>query len=81
MEGERGQLIDQRTWAWSLHRRPDGSLLLSVVCGTVGVYEVDVTLGPETTAAYERNGVAVIEQLAAEVTYSPRQWSDNPHAP
>ncbi len=78
---EARELIADKTWEWSLFRLGDGSLLLSVVCGTVGVYEIDVSLGPETTAAYERDGISVIEKLAAEVTYSPRKWAAAPAAP
>ena len=75
------ELIADSTWAWTLYRLPNGSLLLSVVCGTVGIYEIDVALGSETTAAYERDGLGVIEKLAAEVRYSPHTWSKAPAAP
>lgn len=75
------ELIADSTWSWSLYRLEDGSLVLSVVCGTVGIYEIDVTLGPETTAAYNRDGLDVIEKLAAEVRYSPHKWSGAPVAP
>ena len=75
------ELIADSTWDWSLYRLTDGSLVLSVVCGTVGIYEIDVTLGPETTAAYEGDGVEAIKRLAAEVVYSPHKWSAAPVAP
>lgn len=75
------ELIADSTWDWSLYRLTDGSLLLSVVCGTVAVYEIEVRLGPETTAAYERDGVEAIKRLAAEVVYSPRKWVAAPEAP
>lgn len=79
--GDDRQLIADNTWDWALYRLGDGSLLLSVVCGTVAVYEVEVRLGPETTAAYEREGLEAIKRLAAEVVYSPRKWVAAPEAP
>ena len=81
MDAERGELIDMRPWEWALHRRAGGELLLSVVCGTVAIFEVDVTLGPETTTAYEREGIGVIERLAGEVTRFAHEWARNPVAP
>lgn len=67
-------LLDERTWDWSLFREPNGDLLLSVVCGTVGLFETDVILDAEQRAAYETEGIAAIERLAQAISYSPRKY-------
>ncbi len=67
-------LIDQRTWDWSLYRLPGGELLLSVVCGSVALFEVEVVLDADQRAEYEAEGISVVEQLAAAINYSPRKY-------
>jgi len=68
------EVLADLTWDWTLFRAPDGSLLLSVVCGSVGLYEVEVTLDDVQAADYERNGRQSIESLAAAVREHPAKF-------
>lgn len=61
----------EKTWDWQLIREADGSLFLSVVCGTVGVYELEVPFDAGKVAAYEARGPAWIQELADEVRFRP----------
>ncbi|MCW5698761.1 MAG: hypothetical protein KIT00_02855 [Rhodospirillales bacterium] len=60
----------EEPWSWMLYA--DGSArFLSVVCGTVGLYEIDLALDAEEVAQYGREGVAFIARLAAAVMSAP----------
>lgn len=67
-------LIAESTWDWMLLREAGGALVLSVVCGTVGLYEVEVVLGAESLAAYASEGLGFIERLAADVRDHPGDY-------
>lgn len=47
--------------------RTDDGLRLSVVCGTVGLYERDILLTPEAAALWERSGPAGLEPLVEAI--------------
>jgi len=72
--GQGRTAIAESTWNWMLIREPDGSLLLSVVCGSVGIYEVDVLLDTEQAAAFAANGAPVLQRLAAAVRKDPAHY-------
>lgn len=67
-------LVAESAWNWLLVREADGSLTLSVVCGTVGIFEVEVPVDSETLAAYEAEGEPAIERLARKVAYRPGDY-------
>ena len=47
------EVIAEKSWNWMLFA--DGErLLLSVVCGSVGIYEMDFELTGDEVAAYRR---------------------------
>ncbi|MCW1959812.1 MAG: hypothetical protein KIH64_014960 [Mycobacterium sp.] len=55
-------------WSWSLEQVDEG-LLLTVLCGTVGIYEKAVLLEPDEVAAWEQCGPAGLEPLAEAIRY------------
>ncbi len=55
-------------WSWTLEQVDEG-LLLTVVCGTVGIYETAVLLEPEEVAAWEQHGPTGLEPLAEAIRY------------
>lgn len=64
----------ERTWDWMLFREANGDLVVSVVCGTVGLFEVDVVLSAEQEQAYEAEGIDVVVRLAADIAEHPRKY-------
>lgn len=64
-------LLAESPWDWMLLREAGGDLVLSVLCGSVGMFEVEVVLDRETREAYERHGVSVLRRLAELVQYRP----------
>ena len=61
--------LHQEPWAWTLEEVDEG-LLLTVVCGTVGLYERAVLLQPDEVAAWEQQGPAGLEPLAEAIRYN-----------
>ncbi|MGO1070769.1 hypothetical protein [Lysobacter sp. CA199] len=62
------QRIDQRDWAWILYA--DGERrYLSVLCGTVAMYELILELDAAERARLQEPGF--LDALAREVSYRP----------
>lgn len=55
-------------WSWTLEQIDEG-LLLTVCCGTVGIYERAVLLEPDEVAAWDQHGPAGLVPLAEEIRY------------
>jgi len=58
--------LHTETWSWTLDRTDDG-LLLSVVCGTVGLYERSLMLTPDEVSTWEQAGPAGLEPLVEAI--------------
>ena len=64
------EVIAEKSWGWMLFA--DGErLLLSVVCGGVGVYEVVFELMADEVVLFERTGSTYLEELAGAVRSMP----------
>lgn len=65
------QLIDQRDWAWTLYA--DGERrYLSVLCGTIAMYELALELDAGERARIGELGF--LDALAREVAYRPDSY-------
>ena len=63
--------LGQRDWSWTLYAAGERRFL-SVLCGTVAMYELTVELDP---AERERVGeIGFLDAFAHEVAYRPTQW-------
>ncbi len=49
-------------------------MFLSVLCGTVAVYEIEFALTPEEIEGYAREGKAFLERLAERVIGMPGEF-------
>ena len=65
------RMILEEPWSFSFWEEPDGALVLEVLCGTVGMFEVRVPFTEEHRAAYAREGEAFVRRLAANVLARP----------
>lgn len=64
------EVIAEKTWDWMLFA--DGErLLLSVVCGGVGIYVIDFELTDDEAANFSCSGNSYIGQLAHKVRSTP----------
>lgn len=74
--------IEESVWSWILYRE-GAEFYLSVMCGTVGLFTVDLQLGADEAAAYRERGTDFIEGLAREIRgvparFQPRHIRDFP---
>lgn len=60
--------LHEEPWSWTLEEIDEG-LLMTVVCGTVGLYEKAVLLEPDEVAAWNQDGPAGLEPLAEAIRY------------
>lgn len=58
--------LHTETWSWMLDEIPEG-LFLSVVCGTVGLYERSLLLEPSEIDAWRNGGPAALEPLVEAI--------------
>lgn len=61
--------LHEEPWSWTLEEIDEG-LLLTVLCGTVGLYEKAVLLEPDEIAAWNQHGPAGLEPLAEAIRYN-----------
>jgi hypothetical protein len=64
----------QKPWDYTFSRNDTGELVLSVLCGSVGLFEIDIVLNHEETEQYNKNGETSIDQLAGRIRYNPNDW-------
>lgn len=67
------EVLDERPWSWMLFS-DGGHLLLSVMCGGVGVYEVNFELTVDEATNYRESGSAYVDQLAGAVRATPTSF-------
>ncbi len=58
--------LHTETWSWMLDEIPEG-LVLSVVCGTVGLYERSLLLTPSEIETWRNGGSAALEPLVEAI--------------
>ena len=52
---------------YDLFQESNGSLVISVLCGSIGLYEARIRLNDEEVSRYETEGVAFLDDLAARI--------------
>ena len=81
VDPDRRERLAESTWDWILFREPDGRLVLSVLCGTVALWEQEIELGPELAAAWEAGDLEPIRKFARQVTDNPWAFRGVPSTP
>jgi len=67
------EIILNKRWNYQFIK-DNGKYILSVMCGTVGLFEVDVELNKHQIANYKRNGIDFIEKCVKEIRAIPNQY-------
>lgn len=70
---EQGRL---RTYGEILTEEPDGRYVLSVLCGTIGMFGVDIVLNEEGVAFWRDFGDYGAHTLALRVMKDPSAYAD-----
>lgn len=66
--------IAEKSWLYTLYRVDDGSIVLSVLCGGVAMYELNIPLDNEV-AVRAIEDEKFLEKLASEIREHPQQYS------
>ena len=53
---------------YDLFEESDGTLVISLVCGTIGLYQARVRLNDEETRRYEEEGQDFLDDLAIRIS-------------
>ena len=64
----------KKQWVYTLYKTENNEYIFSVVCGTIGIFEVDITLSVDQIKKYENQGEVFLDELAAKVRYSPESY-------
>ncbi len=67
--------IIKKDWNYSFFEKDTG-YILSVICGSVGLYEVNIQLNEEELEQYRIQGAAYIEELAKAIQYKPSLYTE-----
>ncbi len=66
--------IDRSRMSWILYQDQE-QYFISVVCGSVGIFEVSIKLLPEEVESYLKEGKEFIERFAKDVRFSTKSFS------
>lgn len=69
------QVLDSSPWDWMLFRN-DGNLYFTVLCGSVGVYSVDIQLSESEVSDYANRDREALASLATKIRMSPENYCD-----
>lgn len=67
--------ILEKPWTYILYLDND-KYILSVVCGSVAMFEINLVLDDVENAGYREQGEVYISQLAAAVRDAPKAYMD-----
>lgn len=68
------KVVAEEPWAWMLFSDEAGTLFLTVMCGTVGLYSVDFRLTDSEAASFSAADRSVLESLARDVSYQSSKY-------
>jgi hypothetical protein len=67
------KVIAEEGWSWMLFQ-DDQRYILSVVCGSVALYSIDMLLSEMEATAYHQEGRAAIKKLAEKIRNNPEAY-------
>ena len=67
------EIILDKRWNYQFIKDND-KYILSVMCGTVGLFEVDIELNKQQIASYKKNGINFIEKCVKEIRANPNHY-------
>ncbi len=73
------EVVAESNWRWMLFSTGD-NYILSVLCGSVGLYTRDVELTTNELSEYATSGDKAIENLAVEISRNPSMFESR-HIP
>ena len=66
--------IEEKEWAYTLYAYKD-NYILSVICGSVGLYDRNIFVDELIIKQLESDGVKVLDELASSIRNNPKKYS------
>lgn len=66
----------KKQWNYRLFKNSSNEYILSVLCGTVGLYEIEVKLTKSQVDDYELKGESVIDELAQDIREDSKDYTE-----
>lgn len=63
--------VVKKNWEYVLYQTEQSELILSVVCGSVALYDFDFVLDAQEKEQFKEEGSKFLDELAAKVNYNP----------
>ncbi|RRJ86694.1 hypothetical protein EG240_15855 [Paenimyroides tangerinum] len=67
--------IIKKDWDYNFYKNED-KYILSVLCGTVGLFEINIQLSKDEISVYKEKGETYIDELAKSIQNSPSSFSN-----
>ena len=69
-------VIAKKDWEYVLFKKGN-DYILSVVCGTVVVYDTEIKLSREQLKKFEKEGNIFLDALAEEIRFAPEKFNES----
>lgn len=70
------ELLRNERLMYSLSETDRGELILSVICGGIGMYEARLILDPEERQSFKAEGESFLDNLASSIAKHPDRYQD-----
>ena len=67
--------IVKKPWEYSFYEN-ENSYIISVVCGSVAIFEITILLNQDEKQEYVLKGLSYLDELAKKIQFSPKLYSD-----
>lgn len=65
-----------KRWNYSLQENKKGEIIISVLCGTVGLYEIEIVLSETEKKNFRDDGEFFLDELANDIRNNPSKYKD-----
>ena len=69
------QVLESSSWDWMLFKNGE-KLFIKVLCGSVGMYSVDIQLSESEITDYANRNREALASLATKIRMNPENYSD-----
>ena len=66
--------VEEKPWAYTLYTYKD-KYILSVICGSVGLYDRNIFVDELVIKQFESDGTSVLDELASIIRNNPKKYT------
>ncbi|WP_420574854.1 hypothetical protein [Kordia sp.] len=68
------KILIKKDWKYTLFINDVGAHVLTVICGSIGIYEIEHELTTEELTEYQQQGEEFVDALASKISYYPNSY-------